>query len=419
MSYGPPHRSWFRRRPAPASGRQRSAGIGVAVVVLSLSVTATAVAAPKTLRFTVPGSNRAAVAPTKILYAAPAYKNAPSPQALIKEIAANTTVAGTYYSVKAGQNGDTYPFFAVGSNVMTAGSGPTTFSAQVIPTTITFSATGDVYNPNVVNASCGETVTPPTAVLTGPAIARRNWYAGKTFLGHTEYVGSQMRGEFWDWDNPKGSSPNWDVFLNGSNPIDASTTVTDPESDPGTCSAFGEIDYPTFDSSIQATLNGLPASDGIGPTTLPIFITKNVVWTQTSNGVTSCCVLGWHGAFTDSAGNTQTYIVADYPTDGRFGTTEDLADLSHEIAEWANDPFGNNPTPPWGHIGQQPNCQDNLEVGDPLSGTDFAVPPPLPGGQTYHLQELAYFGWFYDYNSAVNGWYSTRGKLTSGASLCS
>ena len=71
-------------------------------------------------------------------------------------------------------------------------------------------------------------------------------------------------------------------------------------------------------------------------------------------------------------------------------------------------------SPAWGHIGQQPNCQDNLEVGDPLSGTVFTVQPPTPAGQVYHLQELAFLGWFYDSNLGVNGWYSDRGTFTSG-----
>ena len=68
--------------------------------------------------------------------------------------------------------------------------------------------------------------------------------------------------------------------------------------------------------------------------------------------------------------------------------------MAHEVGEWANDPIGLNPTPAWGHIGQQPGCQDNFEVGDPLSGT--LVPTvTMPDGFTYNLQELAYFSWFY------------------------
>jgi hypothetical protein len=64
--------------------------------------------------------------------------------------------------------------------------------------------------------------------------------------------------------------------------------------------------------------------------------------------------------------------------------------MAHEIGEWMNDPFGNNPTPLWGHTGQVSGCQNNLEVGDPLTGT--IVPPVvMPNGFTYHLQELAFF----------------------------
>ena len=39
-------------------------------------------------------------------------------------------------------------------------------------------------------------------------------------------------------------------------------------------------------------------------------------------------------------------------------------------------------------------CQDNLEVGDPLTGFNFS---PIGGrnGFTYHLQELTFFSWFY------------------------
>jgi hypothetical protein len=169
----------------------------------------------------------------------------------------------------------------------------------------------------------------------------------------------------------------------------------------------------TWDSFIQGEIPAL-ASFGVNSTTLPIFLFKNVVFT--SGG---CCALGYHSAF-NSGGNSQTYSVGDYVTDGEFGGITDLAILSHELGEWANDPFVNNPTPAWGHIGQQPNCQGNLEVGDPLTGTDFAIRPSTPfGPMTYHMQELAFFGWFYDDNVGVNGWYSTRGTFTSGATLCS
>ncbi len=80
-----------------------------------------------------------------------------------------------------------------------------------------------------------------------------------------------------------------------------------------------------------------------------------------------------------------------------------------------NDPFGNNATPPWGHTGQVGGCQNNLEVGDPLTGTN-APPVVMPNGFTYHLQELAFFSWFYGAPSiGVNGWFSNNGTFLTDA----
>jgi len=85
--------------------------------------------------------------------------------------------------------------------------------------------------------------------------------------------------------------------------------------------------------------------------------------------------------------------------------------MSHEVAEWMNDPFDNNPTPPWGHTGQVSGCQDNLEVGDPLSGTE-APPIVMSNGFTYHLQELAFFSWFFNSHSVgIHHWFSNNGTF--------
>jgi len=84
-----------------------------------------------------------------------------------------------------------------------------------------------------------------------------------------------------------------------------------------------------------------------------------------------------------------------------------------------NDPYGDNQVPPWGHTGQQPGCQENLEVGDPLTGTSMP-PVTMPNGYTYDLQELAFFSWFFGGQSiGVNGWYSNNGTfLTDAGPAC-
>jgi hypothetical protein len=225
-----------------------------------------------------------------------------------------------------------------------------------------------------------------------------------------------MREEWWAYTNRFGASPGFHLNLQGSEPAVVTATFNGgSELNPGTCNELEEFPQSTWDSFLQGSLiPQLTASFGVNSTTLPVFVFKNVVFTGTG-----CCIIGYHSAM-NSGGNTQTYSVGDYITDGEFGSSTDLAALSHELAEWANDPFVNNPTPPWGHIGQVSGCQGNLEVGDPLTGTTFAIKPSTPRGTvTYHLQELAFSGWFYDFNVGVNGWFSTRGTFTSGAPLCS
>jgi hypothetical protein len=82
-----------------------------------------------------------------------------------------------------------------------------------------------------------------------------------------------------------------------------------------------------------------------------------------------------------------------------------------------DDPIGNNPTPSWGHIGQQSGCQNNLEVADPLTGTLFEILAPH---FTYHVQDLAFKSWFHGDTPSVgvNGWYSLFGTFRSAARPC-
>lgn len=118
---------------------------------------------------------------------------------------------------------------------------------------------------------------------------------------------------------------------------------------------------------------------------------------------------------------TQTYSPAEFDTSGFFtfdASPLDTAILSHEVNEWVNDPLGGvngNPTPPWGHVGQVGFCQYNTEVGDPLSGTLLPTIKML-NGYSYHLQELAFFSWFFGKPSiGVNGWFSNNNTFLSDA----
>lgn len=58
-------------------------------------------------------------------------------------------------------------------------------------------------------------------------------------------------------------------------------------------------------------------------------------------------------------------------------------------------------------------------MGDPLSGTS-ALRMHTPNDFTYHLQEQAFFSWFFGGPSiGINGWYSKKGTfLTDAGPVC-
>ena len=141
-------------------------------------------------------------------------------------------------------------------------------------------------------------------------------------------------------------------------------------------------------------LPGLTTTGVISPSKFAIFLLRNVVQSTVSPPSTLpglCCILGVHSA----TGNpVQTYATVAWDTTGNFGAETDGAIASHEIGEWMDDPLDTNLTPAWGNIGQVTGRQYNLEVGDPLTST--IMPTINLNGKAYHMQELAFFSWFFD-----------------------
>ncbi|MDE2561593.1 MAG: hypothetical protein KGL48_05030 [Sphingomonadales bacterium] len=192
---------------------------------------------------------------------------------------------------------------------------------------------------------------------------------------------------------------------------------------------LGAVSINTFDSTVQSVIKQVYSTHGFNASTLPVVLTYNIVESQ--NG--GCCILGYHNAVPYDDGITNgvlTYATGAYVDSGIFTGVDDIAIWSHEITEWLDDPFvqasvsgggADSLTPAWGHVGQVSACQNNLEVGDPLSGTEFALPPdPGTGGFTYHMQDLAFYDWFYRTpmdsatgitDNARQKWYSFLGKF--------
>ncbi len=158
-------------------------------------------------------------------------------------------------------------------------------------------------------------------------------------------------------------------------------------------------------------------------THLPIYLTNNVLL-HIGKDVFNCCVIGYHGTraagagggSTNSKGNAvvQTFAWASWvqpgiyarPNGGLDWALQDIHALSHEIAEWADDPFVNNTVEPWlTPTAPQYGCTGVLETGDPVVAIGFAMGTntfqqgPNPNGTQsadgyYHPEDEALLPWF-------------------------
>ena len=307
------------------------------------------------------------------------------------------------------------------------------------PKTLAWSATPGVtvFDPTIADTAClgnsGNNV-PLTLLQQSPLVNNALFDVGGTIVGKVQYTDSLQRAEFWNALGEDGRE-NYHLKLDPVltlSPIrinipataaDGKTVlgVTLPRTPFASCNPLGIIDFDFFDNLIQTNLLPALRSQGVGPDTFPIFLFHNVVTAvQPVTSLLSCCFLGYHSS--TSTVPFQTYSPLEFDTTGLFGPGgSDTTVMSHEVAEWANDPFGNNPTPTWGGTGQVPVgfCQNNLEVGDPLTGSAFS-PIVMSNGFTYHLQELTFFSWFYTSKSVgIHGWFSNNGTfLTSAGPVC-
>jgi hypothetical protein len=168
---------------------------------------------------------------------------------------------------------------------------------------------------------------------------------------------------------------------------------------------------------------------GGDPTHLAVLLTNNVLLYEGT--LDNCCVIGFHGvrAAGNGGGSTgnngngaiQTFAWASYVQPGLFarkngGTDwalQDIHALSHEIAEWADDPFVNNGVQPWlTPTAPQYGCSGILETGDPVVGIGFTMGTntyaqgPNPNGTQsadgfYHPEDEVFLPWFM--RTAPNG----------------
>jgi hypothetical protein len=288
------------------------------------------------------------------------------------------------------------------------GSATSRVKVRVIPLKFVF-AGGLGGSLSAKDLVCGDTQTAASRTEKSPLFKKQVYTPGGINVGTVNYIDAFQRANFWNFVST--TAPNYHVKLKAPARIELPLqTINVPAnqggSSAGPCAHIGQVDINFFDSIAQ----GLITSLGIPSNELPLFLSYNTFWTD--NG---CCILGYHSV---TPGN-QTYAVGAYSDPGIFQAPniQDIHALSHELAEWLDDPFVNNIVPAWGHIGQQSGCQDNLEVGDPVTGNGFNQ---VFNGKTFHPEDLVFLSWFArdSPSKAVAGFYSFTNSVGPPQGVC-
>jgi hypothetical protein len=347
-----------------------------------------------------------------------------------KVLPTTRTVAHWFGTALNPDNGVTYGFNMVGADPSLEQS--TTITADIVPVNVvvggrTFSGS-DVVQPTLdspVFATNDYTATPFVTNSTDGKTNNGFTAGGPLSSGNTnnQLEDATMRSQF----NKQGT--NYHVLLSPvmHNPI----TIVVPSGkgtllQTGRGVVAGDVNVTWWAAQIQNLNNTLGYND---PTHLPVYLTNNVMLFSGTNP-TNCCVIGFHGASevvghgTGSGhgnGNqpVQTFAWASYVTPGFFNPVtawalQDIHPLSHEIAEWGDDPFVNNTVEPWlTPTAPQYGCTDVMETGDPVVGIGFAKGTntfeqgPAPNGTQvadgfYHPEDEVFMPWFMRLNPSTS-----------------
>jgi hypothetical protein len=307
------------------------------------------------------------------------------------QLGVNDSTRFAHFNESFKYNGTTYNYSMVGTDPV-LGSKTSTVPVELVPLIVQFSS-GHPLNGSLQTAN---TVASP--LFKNAAFAN----------GTTQYGDAMQRAEFWKLLQQHNGS-NYHALL-GQPTVSAAKTLTVPaangfETTAGNGVVVGEVDINWWDAQIQHLIDLYDFSTAV----LPIFLTYNVVLYQGSSS--SCCIIGYHSTYNRSIG-VVTYAWSSYMDAGIFPSADHIQDidpLSHEVAEWYNDPFTNNTVPVW-NVPSEPQygCSNILEVGDPLVGHAFVV-------NGYHPQDVAAFSWFARQSPSwsYNGRYDYLGLFTT------
>jgi hypothetical protein len=196
---------------------------------------------------------------------------------------------------------------------------------------------------------------------------------------------------------------------------------------------------------LYVQLLGLINSLHISPRALAVFVPYNTFVTdQNPNdcfvGPNFCAYYtGFHAAVLSNANPhaINTFAMASFEDLGiGLPAPYDISTsvLSHEILEWANDPFDHgarvrgqplffaNTAPAWNspYFGGGSQCTTILEVADPLEDGVYLGVPAAGTSTVYLLADAAFLSWFAreSPSSAIGGLYDEGGVFTTYSNAC-
>ncbi len=282
----------------------------------------------------------------------------------------------------------------------TPGAGTTTIPTEIIPVDLSFEANGgEAFN--------GSEVT--QALVNSPIFKPADYSA---FSNNTavQYEDAVMRSQF----NQVGASS----FHLELKPTVMPTLALSVPTVKGQVQAYQSgAQYACVDAEwlFDHMWNYIEAQH-ISPTTLPIFIFKYMRGGLTRAGTCEPLFVGVHGAGNPARGFPsthaepmgQTWILSTYEpapirpiTPNHPYTFKNIDTLAHEVAEWANDPYGLNIVQLYSLPGAPAGvCGDLLESGDPVNQYVTSLPgntyfQNVPGNDgTWSVQDEVFLPWF-------------------------
>lgn len=315
--------------------------------------------------------------------------------------------------------GKSYSIRVVGSDPRVH-SDVTTVRALVVPLRLDF-GNGEVSDASA-DTVLDQNRTALQTVVSSPIFQNADFKSGPVALGATQWGDAIMRAQFWDEAQHK---PGYHLLLK-LELAGVQSLMVPPEAVVSHASGpyYGLIDFSWMYQRLLVTLQALNPDPGA----VVVFL-LGPNWALTTDLSGDYIATGYHDA-ANLSGNpddpVQTYMVAGFFSPGTtlHDSSPDVWTLSHEIAEWIDDPFLTSLVPPWTLIPY--GCNQLAESGDYISAnlSDGTVPtaivPVTVGGTTYHLEDVVMLDWFTraPRSEAANGWYSFNNTLTKVSEPC-